>query len=274
MTEVAKEIGRTPALSLVFPYYENPRMLIRHLVVFRHEWSPELRDAVEVIIVDDGSPHDRAADVVAELWNGDRAGLPAISVYRITEDRPWNQHAARNVGAHVAKAETLMLTDVDHVVPPSTLTEILRALPLGKREVLTFGRVDAPSTLTWHAEHWREFARTRRDDGSLKPHVNSMALNREHFWAIGAYDEDYAGIYGCDREFRIRLFASGTTVRHLHAAPLIRVGRDVIEDASTRGVDRKVAGRNRLKKAVKIKKAVAGRADRTLTLASPWERAA
>lgn len=253
-------------LSLVMPYYRNPRMLRRHLLVWRSEWSDAARRDVEIVVVDDGSPDETAAE---ELAGVDRTGLPEIALYRVTEDRPWHQHGARNLGAHVARAKWLLMTDMDHVVPRETLDEVLRRLPvLGPRDVLTFGRVDAPPTLTWKASHWPEFPRTRRDDGSLKPHVNSFVVAKRHYWKVGGYDEDLCGIYGTDKDFRQRLFRLNPA-RHLEHAPLIRVGRETIADASTRGVDRKLPGRATLKKAAVRRKLQPGKAT---TLNFPWEK--
>lgn len=259
-------------LSLVMPYYRNPGMLRRHLLVWRNEWSEALKANLEVIIVDDGSPDDAAVDVFSSMWNGNRVGLPQLSLYRITEDRPWHQHGARNLGAHVANGKWLLMTDMDHVVSHTTAAETLRLLPsLGQNEVVTFGRVDAPLTLDWQADHWPEFQRTRREDGSLKPHVNSFVVSKKRYWNIGGYDEDLCGIYGTDKHWRDRLFC-GAAVHHLDHAPLIRVGREVIPDASTRDVERKTEGRNAIKKAVAVRKIKEGRARKTLTLNFPWER--
>lgn len=247
-------------------------MLHKHLVVWKYEWPDTLKSEVEVVLVDDGSPDETAADAIASLWNGDRSGLPPLSLYRMTENRPWGQHAARNVAAHEARGKFLLMTDMDHIVCAATLAEVLRLLPgLGKHEVLTFGRVDAPHTLTWKADHWTEFARTRRDDGSLKPHVNSFCVSRAHYWKLQGYDEDYVGIYGCDNEFRTRLWRHSTE-RHLHEFPLIRVDRSVIPDASTRDVDRKVPSRNAAKKAALKAKLARGEVNTIKTLQSPWER--
>ncbi len=248
-------------------------MLRRHLLVWRNEWSSDLKNDVEIVIVDDGSPDDTAADALASMWSSDRAGLPSLSLYRVTEDRPWHQHAARNLGAHVAQAKWLLMTDMDHVVPAATLVEVLRTLPeVGKNDVLTFGRVDAPPTLTWKADHWPEFARSRREDGSLKPHVNSFVVSRERYWKLGGYDEDLCGIYGTDKHWRDRLFGGGTAVHHLDHAPLIRVGREVIPDASTRDVERKASSRSALKKAALARKIAEGRITKTTTLNFPWVR--
>lgn len=260
-------------LSLVMPYYRNPGMLRRHLLVWRNEWSAELKREVEVVIVDDGSPDDNAFDALNSMWNGDRTGLPALSLYRVTEDRPWHQHGARNLGAHVAKAKWLLMTDMDHVVPHSTLAEVMEMLPLlGKNEVLTFGRVDAPNTLTWKADHWPEFRRTAREDGSLKPHVNSFVVSHKRYWRLGGYDEDLCGVYGTDKHFRSRLFGIDAVTRHLDHAPLIRVDRDVIPDASTRDVERKLANRSGIKKAALLRKAIEGRKGKITSLNFPWEQ--
>jgi glycosyltransferase involved in cell wall biosynthesis len=269
VNERGDEVSRmsAPRLALVMPYYRNPRMLNRHLQVWRDEWSADLKRDVDVVIVDDGSPTETAAEV---LSNVNLTGLPSIALYRMTEDRLWGQHAARNVGAHEATAPWMLMTDADHVVPPSTLRKVLDLLPLGKLEVLTFGRVDAP---VWfdEAEDWPEFSRTRRPDGSLKPHVNSFCISRYRYWQLGGYDESFTGIYGCDQEFRTRLWKRATE-RHLEHAPLIRVDRDVIPDASTRDVERKKPENSKAKKAVRLGKVLRGEKHVVKSLTFPYER--
>lgn len=256
-----------PALSLVFPFYKNQGVLAKHLQVWRNEWSDDLKRNVDVVIVDDGSPVETAAEVLSDV---DRTGLPSIALYRMTEDRLWGQHSARNVGAHEATAPWLLMTDADHVVPPSTLQKVLYLLPLGKREVITFGRVDAPIWFD-EAEDWPEFSRTRRPDGSLKPHVNSFCIAKDHYWALSGYDESFVGVYGCDQEFRTRLWKRATE-RHLEHAPLIRVDRDVIPDASTRDVERKTPDRAKAKKAVRLTKVLAGEKHVIKSLSFNWEK--
>lgn len=256
-------------LSIVFPYYRNPRMLARQLSVWRDEWPDDLKRQLEIVIVDDGSPDETAAAVLGR----DLRGLPALSLYRVTEDRLWHQHGARNLGANVAKARWLLMTDIDHIIPASTVAEVLRVLPdLRRRVVLTFGRVDAPATPAWRSDHWPEFEQTVRADGSLKPHVNSFVVARKRYWELGGYDEDLCGIYGTDQHFRTRLYGAGTTTVHLADAPLIRVAREVIADASTRDIERRTPGRSVDKKVVLALKAAQGRSGKTTTLNFPWER--
>lgn len=257
-----------PDLALVMPFYRNGGVLRRHLDIWRGEWPEDLKRHIEIIIVDDGSPEGTAA--VGILAGEDLSGLPALSLCRILVDKPWNQHGARNLGAKVASAPWLLMTDIDHIAPPSTLVSVLDLLPnAGTQLTLTFGRVDAPADRVWRAQDWHQFERTRREDGSLKPHVNSFVVARKRYWKLGGYDEDFIG-YGTDSQFRRKLFGAGMVSHHLHDAPLIRVDRGVIPDASTTTYSRT---RQRCNvKAVLARKALEGREDQATVLNFPWER--
>lgn len=249
-------------LSVVIPFYRNQGMLARQYAVWSFAWPRELKRQVEIVVVDDGSP-ESAVDVARP------AGLPALSIYRVLEDRPWHQHGARNLGAHVAKGPFLLMTDMDHVIPAATLAAVLALADEG--QVATFGRVDAPTGGAWRSTEWPTMARTVRPDGSLKPHVNSFALSRGLYWRVGGYDEDYCGVYGTDGVFRKRLYAAAKEM-HLADAPLIRVSRDVIPDASTRDVARKEGRDPGTKKRIADDKRRRGVADQIKTLAFPWEK--
>lgn len=256
-------------LSIIYPTYLNSRMLRRQLIIWRDEWPANAKADIELILIDDCSP-EPAIDVLNEMWDGSRDGLPTLSLYRVLVDKPWNQHSCRNIGAYVAKGRFLMLSDMDHIIPASTLAEILRLLPtLSKNEVLTFGRRDAPQSLTWKADHWPEFDHTRREDGSLKWHVNSYCVSRKRYWALGGMDEDFQG-YGTDSQFRRKLHGPGSVTHHLDHAPLIRVDRSVIPDASTTTYSRETQRCN--VKAVLARKRREGRAHKTTVLQSPYER--
>lgn len=253
------------ALSVVIPYYRNPSMLRRQLAVWRDEWPADLKTRCEIVLVDDGSP-EPAADVVrAEP----APGLP-VGVWRVLVDIPWHQHGARNLGAHIAVGKWLLMTDMDHVVPAETLAAVLDAAALvSGRTAFTFTRRDAPVG-SWRAADWSDMALTLNAEGELKPHVNSYALSRRLWAKVGGYDEDYCGIYGTDRLFRDRLWKRA--VHQQLNAPLIRVSRESIADASTTALERKDVRMRLAKKRVRLAKLAAGEADVIKTLQFPWER--
>jgi hypothetical protein len=257
----------TPSLSVVMPYYRNPRMLARQLVVWAWEWPQEWRPRVQIVIVDDGSPADEAAADVVQTMSF-YPQLPAIAVYQVKEDRPWHQHAARNLGAHVAQAPVLFMTDMDHVIPADTLSIALDFR--SNDQAMTFSRRDAPANEPWKSDAWSTMAPTVRPDGSLKPHVNSFVITKAAYWRVGGYDEDYCGIYGTDGVFRRRLWSALEQV--FCPLPLIRVAREVIPDASTRTLPRKEGRPSGTKHAIAAAKARSGRADKIVTLNFPWER--
>jgi len=246
----------TPVLAFVLPYYRNPRMLAEQYRVWA-AYPADAKAALEVVLVDDGSP-EHARDVPRP------EGLPALRIYRVLQDIPWHQHGARNLGAQEATAPWLLLTDMDHVVPTATLVAVLAKLPAADAQrAYTFGRVDAP--------HLRP---TRDGHGRLKPHVNSFLMPKAWFWRIGGYDEDCVG-YGTDSYFRARLKAAGP-VEHLAHLPLVRYPREVIPDASSfaPGLDPR-AFRNAGRRGNETRRRLARKAKQHLgptVLAFPWER--
>lgn len=238
-------------LALVMPYYDNAGMLAFHY----GEWTclPEsIKARVEIVIVDDGSPVP-AADVPRP------DGLPPLRIFRVLEDRPWHQHAARNIGAHEASAPVLVLTDIDHALVLETWLAVL-GIQDWTGIACTFRRLDAPNMRP----------KLHPKTGEPHPHPNSFAMARETFWSVGGYDEDLCGIYGTDGDFRGRLWRA---VREVHLdAPLIRYDREVIGDASTRTLPRKEGREPGAKKARLAWKAEHGRAGFVATLTMPYER--
>lgn len=190
-------------LSLVITYYNQPHMLARQAAVWR-----DYPAGIEVIVVDDGSKIPASAD--------------GCSIYRVTEDIPWHQDGARNLGAHVATGEWLLLLDIDHVLSPAAAATLLRLLP-----VLACGFA------------YRPHRRLVSGAYALRPAANIWLLRREQFWRVGGYDERLCGHYGTDLEFRPRLR------RIIGERERPDVVLDVytaaeVADASTQGLSRRV----------------------------------
>jgi hypothetical protein len=240
-------------LSLVMPFYRNPVQLALQYGAWL-EWPDEARVQIEVVIVDDGSP-EPAIDVPRPN------GLPALSIYRVSEDRPWHQHAARNLGAHVANGPWLLLTDMDHVLTAKYAAALMCRLR----------RMDANTAYFLHRLEADTGLPMLGKNGRPKPHPNSFVMTRDLYWRAGGYDEDYCGIYGTDGLFKTRLFGVAEEGFLKHVA-LMRYWREIAPDASTTTLPRKEGRVPGAKEAVAAEKAARGEADVVKVLQFSWER--
>lgn len=243
-----------PRLTLIMPYFDNPGMLALQYREWAENWPVEARQRIKAVLVDDGSENVPAAAVARP------AGLPELEIHRVTENRPWHQHAARNLGAHVAPDGWLLLTDMDHVLTARNATALLKRLPkMDEQAIYTLHRIEADTGET-----------TLGRDNQPKPHPNSFVLTRELYWRIGGYDEEYRG-YGTDGKFKQRAFAIARK-DHLKKVALTRYWRELVPDASTTSLGRKVPEFRCDTKAIDARKAAEGREDHVLVLDFPWER--
>lgn len=177
-SDVAKPV------TLVLPYYENPRFL-RQQLGWWGTYERHLASQLSVVLVDDGSPTSPAAGVLADL----PVTLPvALRLFRLEVDVRWNWLAARNIGAKHAADGWVLLTDIDHVLPASTLSAIV------------YGQ-HHPGTIYG-------FSRIEHTGEALAPHPNSWLMTREMFWRVGGYDEALSGHYGTDGDWRRRCAAT------------------------------------------------------------------
>lgn len=238
-------------ITFVYAYYDNPHMLSLQYNVWS-SYESDLKKRVSVIIVDDASPSSPAIDVPRPNT------LPNISIYRVKENIPWHQDGARNLGAAQAENDWLFLTDMDHVMPESSLRYAMRLN--SKRAFYTFDRLDA---LTCRP--------TLDKNGRPKPHPNTYIVSHELYWLAGGYDEDFCGVYGTDGMFRRQLEKVGRHV-HLLGTPIIRYSREVMPDASTTSLCRKEYGGAERKEAAWNRKIAAGRKNKITTLAFEWEK--
>jgi hypothetical protein len=200
-------------LTLIMPYYRNPGMLQRQQQQWR-SFSDDLKSRLHVIVVDDGSPKQRASKVV------EPTGIASFRLYRTLVDVRWNWLFCRNLGVSEATTGWVLMTDIDHLLPEETLRRILDG-PLLEKHVYRFNRVDAPHLIA-----------------NPKHHPNTWLMTRSMFDRIGGYDERFSGYYGTDGEFRDRAEKTSAAIVML-AEVMIRVPREVIPDASTTTYGRK-----------------------------------
>lgn len=202
--------------TIVMPYYENPKMLRFHL----HEWSmfrDSEKQALKAIIVDDGSPRNPAQLVIEST----RMVGFEIKLFRIVPNIPWNQDGARNLAMKHVDDEWALMTDIDHSLARGQVSNFLNFVSHETKK----GTYYMPRRRDW-------------DDKPMHPHPNSYVFNVQDFWSMGGYDEDFAGCYGSDGNFR-KCMRAGLNEIHTNAFELTRWPSDLIEDANTKDWGRK-----------------------------------
>jgi hypothetical protein len=189
-------------VTIILPYYENPQTLAAHMIRWG-DWPATHRKWLSAIIVDDGSPEHPAGRVLA----GVRQPFP-IRLFRIEQDVRWNWLAARNLAFSHARGWCIV-TDIDHIIPPTTM------------DALLWGEHD-PSIIY-------RFSRREYSGEDIPAHPNSWFMTREMFWRIGGHDEALSGYYGTDGEYRRR--AAKTAPIRILSDRLIR--EEHVRDSST-----------------------------------------
>jgi len=217
------------SVTMIYPYYDNPNFLAQQMIGWC-KWPEPICQLVKLIVVDDCSP-DTPAIRILKQWRDDELPFP-IRLFRIDKDIRWNWLAARNVGARYADEGWLLLTDMDHVVP---LTSILR-LQEGDYDKSTIYR----------------FSRQEHNGTPIHPHPNSWFMTKEMYWRIGGYDERMSGYYGSDSYYRrrcaatapIRIMANVGLVRHEYVgdSSTTHYKRKQPEDAALRPLARSLSG--------------------------------
>lgn len=202
-------------LSYVTHYYldqERPDTVLDLLARYQ-SYAPELLDVVQFVVVDDCSPLRFAPpDLDLNLiW------------LRITDDIPWNQGGARNLGVTYAASDKVLLTDIDHEFPEATLAGMA-----GMREC------------------GRDFFKIYRTDpvtGKLRHgHSNTFLLSRARFLRLYGYDEEFCGHYGAE-DYRFVKFQKyhGSRQRYLPRNYRCIPRVDIDREAAYHGLDRDLA---------------------------------
>lgn len=200
-------------LTFVYAYYENPGMLVEHL----REWNRYPPNTFKFIVVDDGSQRTPALSVI-----GTGPINPGLRLFRIAQNIPWNQDGARNLGMFQCETEWAWISDMDQFVPVNEAVKMER-----------FAAIEALP-----GEYYMPMRRSAADGSALHPHPNCYLFRRDDFWKMGGYDEDFAGCYGSDGNFRKcarAMLRESQTV----AFTTVSFGRSEIPDASTVDFGRK-----------------------------------
>lgn len=195
------------AITLVFPYYNNPKTLEYQFSIWKN-YPKE----VEIIIVDDGSTiGQRAEEIIANI-----RPIREVKLFRILADLRWNLAQSRNLGVRMAASHWVAWIDIDHALSTESVTKLLD-LPLDEGAIYAFERILHKS-------------KERQD-----PHKESCLMAKRLYWDIGGFDESFSGHWSYpDRDWLWRIKRLGF-VRKSCGIPLEFITLDDIPDARTPG---------------------------------------
>lgn len=235
--------------TLIVPYYDNAGMFREQQRLWR-ELPTDIRQHMHVIVVDDGSPREPAS-VHLEATTG--PALASLRLFRAKVDVRWNWLFCRNLGAEQATTDWLLMTDIDHVIPPATWRRLMRE-KLDPLCAYRLSRAIAPDLQVHH------------------PHPNTWVMTKHMFVnRIGGYDERFSGVYGTDGQFHARV---DEWARVVHILPEIAVlyPESLIADACTTTYTRKEPIDRERKAEIKEQIRAMGSGYVPLRLTFPWEQ--
>jgi glycosyltransferase involved in cell wall biosynthesis len=204
-----------PDVSVIVPTRDRPEALRRCLRALSRQ---TLEDAVELIVVDDGSRPGSVAAVASEF--------PWVSVIR-TEGR--NPAAARNAGARAAAGEVICLTDDDCEPEPDWAERLAAAVRDGAdacagRTVVTSEAGNASVASQLIADFLVEHGRGQARHLSFAP-SNNVAC-RAALLAELPFDASYPLAAGEDRDWCARLVEAGYTIKFEERARVVHATDD------------------------------------------------
>ncbi len=235
--------------TLIVNYYRNPRMLEHQVAQWDH--YPE---NIRVIVLDDCSP-EPAIDYIPESSRAE--------IYRITKDIPWNQNAARNLGAMKAKTDWIMFVDIDHVLMLQDAARLARKT-LDPTKWYRFKRIRVGAA---DSTRLKDALPLDAKTGEIKPHINSFLCTKQLYWAAGGYDEDFAGSLGGATPFLRNLGKKGKA--KVLQIQLHCFTRDAVPDANDTTLSRDTSRYRLLSK----EKAANGNPKPTDWVRYPWVKA-
>ncbi|PKH25863.1 glycosyltransferase group 2 [Enterobacterales bacterium CwR94] len=158
-------------LSYITHFYCNQGNInsVTSLLRKYESYPDDVKEAVEFVIVDDGSP----IDYQIEAFDLN------ITWLKINEDIRWNQAGARNLGVTYARSDKIVISDLDHEFPVETLRYMIKAKNPGR--------------------NFYKIYRNDPDTGEFKKgHSNLFFMSRARFMRFFGYDEEYSGNYGAE----------------------------------------------------------------------------
>ena len=201
----------TPDVSIIIPTYRRPEALARTLDAMARLDHP--RDALEVVVVEDGEPE-------AGL-NGRREPRPDGLRVTWASQPHAGPASARNRGARLAQFDVLAFADDDCQPHPSWITELTRALGESPRRMVGGHTANAltdnaysrasQALVTYITAYYMQ-------KGSPFLASNNIAMSRETFEELGGFDTKFGLAGGEDRDFCARCLEHDIELRFVPEA--------------------------------------------------------
>lgn len=160
-------------LTIVMAVYGQPLMLCKQMQAIGN-YHEAVRQRLNVVIVDDcGDPPVDVNDMPALAFR-----VKSAKLLRVQTDIHWNQMGGRNLGAEVSSGHLLFI-DPDMVFDGDTMRRMIEAA----------SKLPRKHVVKWGLRHV--------NSGKLDmTSPNTWLIHREDFFAVGGYDEDFAGHKG------------------------------------------------------------------------------
>jgi len=198
-------------ITLVLTYYECPDMLRKQMDYWQN-YSKEVTDNIQVLVIDDGSKLFPAKDVLNE-----RETNVDLCLLRIKEDIFQNTMGARNLGFHYAPENWIWNLDMDHIVPTESIKAVIN--------------MELKTSCFYLPARYR--MGSLYDYEKMHRHSDTFIMTRKMFWDIGGYNEDYVKYYynGAAGMFRQQLKRRDEFRVELEDVWTLYFSPSIIEDA-------------------------------------------
>ena len=201
-------VGTPLTLSVIVPTYRGGELLRASLESLSRQVYP--RDAVEIFVVDDGSPEFDASELPSY------AEPLKVQVLRLPSNQ--GRARARNAGTRAAAGKIVVFLDDDMTVEPDFLSAHCRFHLEYAGEVgvgnIRFGAGVAADSLTRYIESRGVHRYARGEAIPFKCFVTgNSSVERDRVLRVGLFDEAFSAYGGEDLELGYRLFLDGATFR-------------------------------------------------------------
>ena len=184
--------------TIVLSYYENPNMLKENIRIW-NTYSKKVKENIKIILVDDGSPVYPAEEIIQQSSVKDID----LELFRIIDDKKWNQDGARNLAMKHAHGFCL-LSDIDHILDNKNAENLIDSDMKWKEDTIYF--INRIFTKKSKQKLGCKDKIYNDNDHNLHFFINVFFIHTDLYWKIGGYDESYVGYYGSDRMFRKKIY--------------------------------------------------------------------